>query len=469
MYRDDQIDPGYDYVPLSHYVGVIVRSWRLITGVVVLFAVLAVAMVLRTPRAYAARTQLLVTQPVVERVFDGAPVETLSVDVLSALGQARDLFQKVADNADLRDADTGDRLTAQEVQEMTTLTVVRVEGSGSDAVTLPLLSLRATSSDPEQAALIANTWASVFITENSRFVTSEVSRTYEFASSRFEEVRSELEGKEQELLEFRLENPLEPLKTQLAVLTERYNASLTELEADRASLVAERTDLASAEEAFAAEDEFIELENTIPTDVLLLLVAVDGPAFDPDAFPELVARNQQLNTLYFSLKGQIVAGRSAVARLTSRIEFLESDIARLDTEVASLTERINRAEVTITRLDRDIGFLTVEFASLGETAQLAQLAAAEEAGSIQVVEAAVAPTTPASRGGVRTLALAGVLGLLLGSLLALTRNYLRENPDTGPRAARGTGSMQWPEPGWHREGDLSKIVEQTREGADEAT
>lgn len=430
MQQDDRVDRGYRYVPLSHYVGVIVRSWLLIAVVTAVFGIVAAVMVARTPRTYQARTQLLVTQPVAERVVDGTRPETLSIDVLLALGQATDLFEKVAEAADLRNSDTGRRLSSQTIQAATQLTLVRIE----DTESLPLLSLTVTSEDPERAAVIANTWAAVFISESSRFASSEATRTFEFASSRFDEVSAELGAKEQELLDVRLENPIESLSSQLTVVARRYTTALARLEADRESLVTEQTRLASAEEAFATEEEFIEVESTIPTEVLLLLAAVDDQGFDPEAFPGLVARSQEPNELYFALKDAIVAGRSEVATLTARIAFLEADVARMDAEIATLSDRIGRVEVTTARLEREIAFLTDEFTSLGEAAQAAQIAAAEESGSILIVEAAVAPTSPTSRGGMRTLMLAGLLGLFVGGLVALLRSSLRENP--APAKAR---------------------------------
>jgi uncharacterized protein involved in exopolysaccharide biosynthesis len=217
-------------LPVREYLLVLVRRWWIVAGVVVV-TVAAAWFIGRlqpaAPAIYEARTKLLITAPVSERLLgqqesnpktSGAlksvPVPTLSVETLSALATANDLLQRIISELELRDPATG---RPWPVEQLAGMIKAKVEtaGQGTAQTPLPLLIMTARGQDPVPLGLIANKWAELFVQKNSRLFTSEAARSYEFILAQYTETQTALRKLRVERVQFLSENPLPVLKTEL--------------------------------------------------------------------------------------------------------------------------------------------------------------------------------------------------------------------------------------------------------------
>ena len=276
--------------------------------------------------------------------------------------------------------------------------------------------------------------------------------------------------------------PLERLEAELGVVTPTYAGFLALLPEKRSALVADQARLASIAESLAAEEPFIIYERRMPSDVIWSIVSADPPAIAGDGLADLIIEDQESNDLYLSLTGQKVSLRSDIASLMAEIQHLESKIDEAEEEMARLTGQISKiqadllafdqdteymlsrfdeettaelsrfdqettvelasldgnANLVLSRLDREISSLTSNTDRLVQSLQEAEIAKAEQTGSIRIVESAVRPRAPiaAARGqfgiGIGPLA---VVGLFLGVVAAAAVNYgqnlLRSVPGAG--------------------------------------
>jgi len=131
-----------------------------------------------------------------------------------------------------------------------------------------------------------------------------------------------------------------------------------------------------------------------------------------------------------------------IEELRSRIERLKRDLALFD-EVTSQTlwQFDGETALKVSQYGQEIGVLTSNLDHLFRAVQEAQIAKAEQAGAIRVVESAVAPRFPAETGrGQFALGLGpvSVMGLFLGVVAAAAvsyvQNLLRRVPAAGGRA-----------------------------------
>jgi uncharacterized protein involved in exopolysaccharide biosynthesis len=217
-------------IAVREYLLVLIRKWWIVAGVVVV-TVVATEFIGRllpdAPNMYEARTKLLISAPVSERLLGqqesnpknpgalkSVPVPTLSVETLSALATANDLLQKIISELDLRDPATG---RPWPVEELAAMMKPKVEtaGQGAAQTPLPLLTMTIRGQDPVPLGRIANKWAEAFVQKNSRLFTSEAARSYEFILAQYTETQTALRKLREERVQFLAENPVPVLKSEL--------------------------------------------------------------------------------------------------------------------------------------------------------------------------------------------------------------------------------------------------------------
>lgn len=122
--------------------------------------------------------------------------------------------------------------------------------------------------------------------------------------------------------------------------------------------------------------------------------------------------------------------RELVARFTPEhptIKTLDTQIAAWNREIDSLSARVHRmptVQQDALRLERDVKVNNEAYQSLRNNALQLQLIREGKVGNVRLIDEAVAPEIPVKPRRSLVLALAAVLGLLGGVMLALARNAL---------------------------------------------
>lgn len=98
---------------------------------------------------------------------------------------------------------------------------------------------------------------------------------------------------------------------------------------------------------------------------------------------------------------------------------MRARIDKTQKEYAALNARILAAETEVARLQRERATLQESYAALSKQYQRSRVATVEATDPIKIVEKPIVPREPVSRGGLKILCLAGLLGLFMGTTAAL--------------------------------------------------
>jgi uncharacterized protein involved in exopolysaccharide biosynthesis len=217
-------------LPVREYLLVLLRRWWIVAGVVVVTvaaAWLIVRLLPSAPAIYEARTKLLITAPVSERLLGqqdsnakiggglkSVPVPTLSLETLSTLATANDLLERVISELDLRDPATGRPWPVEQLAGMMNAKVATA-GQGAAQTSLPLLTMTVRGQDPVPLGRITSKWSELFVQKNSRLFTSEAARSYDFILALYTEAQVSLRKLREQRVVFLAETRLPVLKSEL--------------------------------------------------------------------------------------------------------------------------------------------------------------------------------------------------------------------------------------------------------------
>ena len=134
------------------------------------------------------------------------------------------------------------------------------------------------------------------------------------------------------------------------------------------------------------------------------------------------------------------------ARFTSQhpsIQTIDAQIARVNAEIGSLSSRVKAfpsVEQDLLRLTRDVKLNNELYVSLLNSSQQLRLVKEGKVGNVRLVDVAAVPERPIkSQQRSTVVALAAVLGLLIGLALAFLRNSLRAGLKHPSEIERGVG------------------------------
>jgi succinoglycan biosynthesis transport protein ExoP len=296
-----------------------------------------------------------------------------------------------------------------------------------------IIALRYRSEDPEIARDVLNSWTTNFIRRRQSIQRSEATSASTFIQAQLDTLMPQLARAEAELLAYRNANrivaPEFEASTQVSQ-SAQLQATRNELDSERASL----EQAMSRVRAAAA---------TAPPDA-------PSPYRDLIGFPTLL-RNQAASELLRSLSSlddqrtALLMRRTAadpdVITISERIKVVEGQLQALTgTYLRGLTAQVASADASLgayaTRM-RAIPTQEVEYARLQRDPQVfaelvsllqtrlkeAQITEAVTDASVRIVDAAVAPTRPASPSPPLVLALGLVGGLVFGAALAFVREH----------------------------------------------
>ncbi|HSM34910.1 MAG TPA: polysaccharide biosynthesis tyrosine autokinase [Longimicrobiales bacterium] len=329
---------------------------------------------------------------------EGDPLPT-SVDLETVLFQeaVEDLFEDMSVTRPDRDAD-----------------VIRVGYRSTDIVL---------------AAEVPNAMAQAFIRRRDETNRADARSTVGFLSEQVEDTRVRLEAVEEEMRGFREGEQIVALDAEAEAQVER----LARLETERTGLDTERaalSELISDIEQGSGPPDYRRLasfptffRNDAVAGILEELIQADRARneflvrFTPN-HPDVIALDERID----QLEGQLASiGRNYLGSIERQIAALDDALGRFGSEL----ERVPARQIRFARLLRQADLLSELYKLLSTRLKEAEVAAAIDDSSVRIVEYAIQALEPDSPRPVRNLALAAVLGLMLGLALA----YLRDAAD----------------------------------------
>lgn len=472
---------------LREWLDVMYRGRWFLLGSLVLVTALAIAYAMWLPNQYRASTLVLVeTQPGTDlssvlpsdasRALAG-PDRALENE-LFVLRQSDDLREQTAARlAALAGTPSGETLTIlrDPDDEARTLAVQEIAarlpaylsfatgGTGVDAV-----SITATSTEPAEAALIANLYAEAFLSRTRESSRASLAATRDFLTGQVDSLAGELTSREEAVRAYmtregavRLDAAADRLVAQLAdlqaqrdearIAADMRGASADALRRELADVeprLAERLASATETEIAAAQAQIRDLQTQIET------IYTRNPDIDRNdptpRDPELATRLRRLAELQDRARelaqrsireaiasGGVGASTAGVERLVDlRRRMMDQQIEQsgFDAKAASIAarmadyesqlSRIPTQSVELARLTRDRQSTENLSVALQGRLQEARVAEQSELGYAEVISAATPPETPFAPNRRRIALLGMLLGLGMGLSLAMLRTRL---------------------------------------------
>lgn len=371
-----------------------------------------------------------------------------------------------------------------------------------------IVKISSSSTVPEEAALIANTYAEEFLEYNRESSRSRVSASREFLSEVTDRFNKELKTAEDELTAFlRQESVVAP--------DEQATQLLQQMSQLQSSQYQTQMELGMAQaEVRALEEQINEIvpglarritsgDDRVMQSLMEKIAQLEFEAeqryarnpqlrADPSADPQLVQIENELEQLrqqlderaqrmvegiiesggatgtteggsdlgaLADLRRQIIQKKIQASGLRERLDMIQQQIDQTEARLSD----IPRKDVIMNRLQRSLQTREQLYVTLIEKLQEARIAEQSELGYVDIVDRAILPGSPVSPKVPRNLASGAVLGLLLGLGFAFVRNAL-DNKVRKPEDLQRRGfSVISVVP------DMARIVKQDFKGQDRVT
>ena len=132
---------------------------------------------------------------------------------------------------------------------------------------------------------------------------------------------------------------------------------------------------------------------------------------------------------------QIAFLDSLIQVLESKLVLLEQEAQGLEPDILSFQERLQAVQTEEERLTTDKELARDTFMTLSRKVTEASIAAQDTTGGVRLASRATAPEEPTSPSKLLNTAVAGVLGLMVGVLVAFAIEYWRRGrPEADPAA-----------------------------------
>jgi succinoglycan biosynthesis transport protein ExoP len=402
-------------VELIDYLRILWRQKWVIAVTLVAAVAVAWAMSRTVNPTYQTETSLLLLPPLSSQLDAEAVGSRLAPEAYAELAVSTRLLRSVIEKLELPESES-----IEELKTRFSVSVKRLSSEGE-------LLLRATvrGADPDQLPGIAAAWTAAFADTYGELFQDRIARSYSYVSENYAETAAELEALIEERTSFLSDHPLVVLGAEVKSL----RAALT---SNGLKILEARQELGTAEAYLAARER--SRVSQPPT----VVVTSD---LDPH-----------------TLAGALAYGLSADeyrGLIEARIEDLERNTKNIREELDAKQQGIDAAEATLSELDRRIGLLGEAHGSLAAKLQEAKIALAETPEPIRVIDEPLVPRNSIAPKKMTNIAVAGFLGLMIGTLLAFFVDYLarvhkEESASEKERSPEKPGGQQAdgkPEPG----------------------
>lgn len=342
----------------------------------------------------------------------------LTPDTYLMLARADDLLNDVVDSA-YAGAASEDVPTLDSMRRRLSFELAE---SSQKAQGVPgQMTMRAAFKDksPETAKKVLDIWCARFTARNLQLFADRTGANSEFLGKSLDSVRKDFEKAEDRLLEYRKANQTGLLKIRLASVESAYSTLLEQYNAKLRALPPLEAAQKTTAQLLAKEPETKVLSRGMSREALWNLAAqsaAGNAAKNPDEFS---VRDEIPNELHKSLKARSADAGIEIASLRASIKDLRERLDKSEREYTALNARILAAETEAARLQRERDTLQESYNTLSKQYQNAQVAATEAATPIKIVGQPIVPREPVSRGGLKILCLAGLLGIFIGTTAAL--------------------------------------------------
>lgn len=407
-----------DEIDLRELVRTLWRHRWIIGGVTVVAALIAAAVsVFVLPPVYEARALLLVTQPQVRTVDPNSPAfRTGELNIAAALNLDLPAESVVAL--------ARSSLVRDEVAQRTGLPKERLRKAlyAQSVRNTNLVELRVRFGDPLEAQKIASAWTEVVVARSSMLFSTRATASYMLFTQRLNTALDQLRAAEQALRHFNATSRISELQARLGKLVDQLASYESRHNDLTVSLARAEQELESIEAQIRREPKTLTLSKSIATDPFLreAMATASGRSFLE--LSRLKLRTEEQNPVYNALNQARANAAVAVQALRAEKLGVERATQEIRQEIAQIRADLANQVLTQTRLVREVENARKVYEALFQRREEARVAAATQAGTVQVALPASLPDEPVSPRPALNTVLAAVLGFLLTTFGVLIRS-----------------------------------------------
>lgn len=285
-----------------------------------------------------------------------------------------------------------------------------------------------TGSDREALVRLADVWARTFVEQNAELFMARTAQSLDYVSQTFTEVERELYEKQNRLEIFLKENPEPVIQAEVSALQAKYSGYLQSLMETEKQLAGVEARVNALREALAQEPQVFVVHRAPSDEAFWQFLGTRPDAKALADYAELTLADQILNSTYVSLRGQLASAQAELASLRASVAYYQEALTRIAAEFAARQAKLTEVQMRRQQLEQEISVLRDTYILLAKSLQEAKVARAETIEPIRIVERPVFPTIPVGSSRKLNVAVAGVLGLFLGVLLAFFVHWLQASP-----------------------------------------
>ncbi|MFH1609923.1 MAG: Wzz/FepE/Etk N-terminal domain-containing protein [Candidatus Bipolaricaulota bacterium] len=408
-------------VDLRDYIRVLWRQKWVVIATFAAAVITALAISYAMPKQYQAETSLLISPPLAQDVGGQVTGTVYSPETYKRLALAGDLLQETLHHV----YPDGQGPTVTALRQRMTLEVEQTTAKDFPGRFPLLLRLTIRGSNPDELPRLAEAWAAAFVRHNTELFLSRTAQSYEYVSRSLTEVERELLAREEERRIFQQENPEEVLSAEAQALRAQYEGAAAALATQERELAHGEARLVSLQKALADEPQHFTLERSLSNDALWNFLGTRPTPQQLAAAADVTLHEQVVNDAYVTLRREVATLQANVEALRAAVAYLRAEVANTRGAFEERQAHLIGVQTHNAQLDRAIAAVQAAYTSLAGKLQEARIARTETPNPIRVVEAPLRPTVPIGPNKSMNVAVAGVLGLFVGVLLAFLSHYLR--------------------------------------------
>lgn len=293
-----------------------------------------------------------------------------------------------------------------------------------------LIEVKVTHSNPKLASDIANTVAkkfTAFITELSR---QQASKSSQFLKGQLEVEKKKLDDASLELKK-ELEQPRganelrEEFNSKLQLLT-GYKTQLVEKEVELNKL---KAGLEAAETELKNTPQILVTYKSVAEDPLLGQIVSEENDSSATETAKLTMKNEEINETYLALTSKVSEYKIDVSEASKELEVIRSKIDLTQKELETIQSDLAEKEHQLALVQRKVDLAAETYNAFLNKYEETRIAESTEVGdsTINLVSQAPIPEVPVGPRKMLNLAIAGVLGVMVGIFIAFFRAYWQKS------------------------------------------
>ena len=283
--------------------------------------------------------------------------------------------------------------------------------------------------DPEMAARIANTLAPKYVDFLSKTLQEQMGKSATFLHAQMEEEQKNLDMATEQLKDF-MAKPQSVTELQkdidakLELITE-FKTRLIELDVEEK---ATRASLESAKIRLAKEPRFLDVEKSIIDDPVMAGIVGEKMGSTSSAVG-LTMKSQEINENYTLLNEKVAELEVILAGISSQRTALASNIQKTQAELESLQANLAKKQTEYNRLQQQYTIAQDTYNTFLQKYQEARITTSSKIGdaNIMVVSPAIVPDRPVAPKKALNIAIAMVLGLMMGVFTVFFMDYWKKS------------------------------------------